>query len=318
VVVSVVTVDSQTMSFLACRFTIAEEGAIHNTTIATLASQTSFTLTAGSADNNAYVGCLAIVHAAASAVQQCIGYVSAYTGATKTVTMAADPGVYTMAAGDNISMRPAQANVLAWNGTKVATPATAGYPVSTLKVGTGTGEVNLTSGKAPATIASGDSADLTALKAALVIATGTCVSGAADGSTVVLPNTVLNLNATMRGCRIRLVLAGQPDCWRDIASYNPTTQTVVPVANFDFQATASTTFSIVGIPNAANADTSGTESTHYGTGDLALAAANPTIVFSPSDITDISDGVSAELIAAGVGGLTPAQASELDAIAQSI
>lgn len=44
------------------------------------------------------------------------------------------------------------ANVTTWNGTAVGTPATAGYPVVTLKVGTGTGEVNLATGKAPATL----------------------------------------------------------------------------------------------------------------------------------------------------------------------
>jgi len=47
-------------------------------------------------------------------------------------------------------------NATHWNGSPVATPATAGYPAVTLKVGTGTGEVNLSSGKAPATIAAGD------------------------------------------------------------------------------------------------------------------------------------------------------------------
>lgn len=48
------------------------------------------------------------------------------------------------------------ANVTQWNGSNVASPATAGYPAVTLKVGTGTGEINLSSGKAPATIAVGD------------------------------------------------------------------------------------------------------------------------------------------------------------------
>lgn len=47
-------------------------------------------------------------------------------------------------------------SVTQWTGTNVATPDTAGYPKVTVKVGTGTGEVNLSSGKAPATIAAGD------------------------------------------------------------------------------------------------------------------------------------------------------------------
>lgn len=40
-------------------------------------------------------------------------------------------------------------NVKNWNGATVATPATAGYPVVTHKVGTGTGEINLSSGNVP-------------------------------------------------------------------------------------------------------------------------------------------------------------------------
>lgn len=43
----------------------------------------------------------------------------------------------------------ANANVTQWNGSNVASPATAGYPAVTLKVGTGTGEVNLSSGGVP-------------------------------------------------------------------------------------------------------------------------------------------------------------------------
>lgn len=40
----------------------------------------------------------------------------------------------------------ADVNVVSWAGTTVATPDTAGYPKVTLKTGTGTGEVSLTSG----------------------------------------------------------------------------------------------------------------------------------------------------------------------------
>lgn len=36
-----------------------------------------------------------------------------------------------------------------WTGTAVATPATAGYPAVTVKVGTGTGELNISSGAVP-------------------------------------------------------------------------------------------------------------------------------------------------------------------------
>jgi hypothetical protein len=45
------------------------------------------------------------------------------------------------------------ANVYTWNGTAVAAPATAGYPVVTNKVGAGTGELDLTSGVIKANLA---------------------------------------------------------------------------------------------------------------------------------------------------------------------
>ena len=50
----------------------------------------------------------------------------------------------------NISTDPATANVTQWSGTSVATPDTAGYPKVTVKSGTGTGEINLSSGVADA------------------------------------------------------------------------------------------------------------------------------------------------------------------------
>lgn len=53
----------------------------------------------------------------------------------------------------------APVNVAQWSGSNVASPASAGHPVVTIKVGTGAGEVNLSSGKAPATIAAGDIAN---------------------------------------------------------------------------------------------------------------------------------------------------------------
>lgn len=120
VVVSSITVDSQTVSFVAATFEIGYEGAILDTTIATLSSQTSFTLEDGSADNDAYNGCVAFVHDLASAIQVAIGFVSDYVGATKTVTLAADPGIFTMAAGDNISFFP-PSQVGSWNNVPLAT-----------------------------------------------------------------------------------------------------------------------------------------------------------------------------------------------------
>lgn len=73
-----------------------------NTTIATLASQTSFTLTTGSADDDAYNGAMCVVVDSATSTQVAKGRVSDYTGSTKTITLAADPAIFTMAVGDTV------------------------------------------------------------------------------------------------------------------------------------------------------------------------------------------------------------------------
>ena len=143
VAVADVTIDTQTVRTWVARFRIGYDGAVLDTTIATLASQTSFTLTDGPADNNALVGCVAIIHDAASSVQRAIGCVSAYTGSTKTVTLAADPAIFTMAAKDNISFfPPVDAK---WLGAVVQTGRDIGANVL-LSSGTGTGQISLSSG----------------------------------------------------------------------------------------------------------------------------------------------------------------------------
>jgi len=83
--------------------------AIKNTTIATLASQTSFTLTAGSADNTAYANCIVIVRKSTNPDQIAVGVVLAYTGSSKTITLVGDPAVYTMAVGDYVTVLPPNA-----------------------------------------------------------------------------------------------------------------------------------------------------------------------------------------------------------------
>jgi len=107
VAIADVTIDSQTVRFWSARFTIGEEGSYLDTFIASLASQTSFTLNAGPAEDDALKGQIVWIHDAASAVQRAVGVCSAYTGSTKTVTLAAAP-TFTIAAKDNISfMGPA-------------------------------------------------------------------------------------------------------------------------------------------------------------------------------------------------------------------
>lgn len=120
VVVSTVTVDSQTVSYIAGTFRIGYPDAILNTTIATLSSQTSFTLTAGPAEDDALNGCVLCIHDVASAVQLGFEVVLDYTGSTKTVTLTS--GVtFTAAAGDNISVfRPSNSQ---WIG-RIIQPGT--------------------------------------------------------------------------------------------------------------------------------------------------------------------------------------------------
>lgn len=77
---------------------------LQSTTIATLASQTSFTLTAGSADNNAYNLATVVITDSATSTQKAIGLVSDYIGASKTVILSVDPGIFTMAVGDKVEI----------------------------------------------------------------------------------------------------------------------------------------------------------------------------------------------------------------------
>lgn len=117
-----VTVDAATLNPFVGHFSIENRhvaGVMVKTTIATLASQTSFTLTAGSADNDAYNNCTIVISDIASSIQKAVGRISDYTGATKTITLAADPGIFTMAAGDQVSIiaTSALANISSVGGT---------------------------------------------------------------------------------------------------------------------------------------------------------------------------------------------------------
>lgn len=82
------------------------------TTIATLATQTSFTLTAGSADDDAYNGMVAVIEDASTAAQKAIGVISNYVGGTKTITLREDPAIFTMAATDKISIISVSPDIL--------------------------------------------------------------------------------------------------------------------------------------------------------------------------------------------------------------
>ena len=115
VVIGDITVDGQTVRFIPVMFEIGYSGALINTTIATLASQTSFTLTSGPAEDDALNGSVVLIHDIASAVQVSQATVLDYTGSTKTVTLAA-ASTFTVAAGDNISVM-SRTNIYSVGGT---------------------------------------------------------------------------------------------------------------------------------------------------------------------------------------------------------
>lgn len=95
---------------------ITDRFLMQETTIATLTSQTSFTLTAGSADDDAYNNCTIVIEDASTATQKAVGLISNYVGASKTVTLKYDPVVFTMAVTDKVyiladnSLKSAAAN----------------------------------------------------------------------------------------------------------------------------------------------------------------------------------------------------------------
>jgi hypothetical protein len=116
-----------------------------DTTIATLASQTSFTLTAGSTDDKAYENLTIIVEDVATATQKATGLVLTYTGSTKTVvlkealafTITTTDKVYILAENSlKSTVANRQINVDAngrtdlgeWLGTPVTTSSTTAKP----------------------------------------------------------------------------------------------------------------------------------------------------------------------------------------------
>jgi len=75
---------------------------LQSTTIATLASQTSWTLTAGSADNDVFNDRLCIITDQTTATQKCVVRITDYVGSSKTVTCST-PG-FTVATGDTVEI----------------------------------------------------------------------------------------------------------------------------------------------------------------------------------------------------------------------
>lgn len=94
---------------------------LQSTTIATLASQTSFTLTAGSADDDAYNNAIAVITDQATSTQKAVAEVGNYVGSTKTIALKSDPGIFTMAVGDSIKLYAANVATSGLNGANTVT-----------------------------------------------------------------------------------------------------------------------------------------------------------------------------------------------------
>jgi hypothetical protein len=103
VAIDAITVDAVTTGGWIARFIIGYREALYNTTISSVNSQTSIVLSAGPAEDDALNGMWVVLHDVASAVQFAYGIVQDYTGASKTVTLAAAP-TFTVAATDNVSV----------------------------------------------------------------------------------------------------------------------------------------------------------------------------------------------------------------------
>lgn len=78
---------------------------LQSTTILSYSSNTSFTLTTASPDDDAYLNQMCVITDQATSEQRAIGRISAYTGASKTVTLDVDPlPAFTFAVGDKIEI----------------------------------------------------------------------------------------------------------------------------------------------------------------------------------------------------------------------
>ena len=74
------------------------------TTISILATQVSFTLTAGSANDDTYNNMIAVITDAGDSSVKAFAPILDYTGSTKTITLNVDPAIFTMAATDEVKI----------------------------------------------------------------------------------------------------------------------------------------------------------------------------------------------------------------------
>jgi hypothetical protein len=113
------TLDGATINAWVAHFSLENRrvaGEMIATKIATLTSQTVFTLAIGSAENDTYNKCMAIISDKVSGVQKATVYIEDYVGSSRTVTLVKAPG-FTIAADDNITINALTAHIpdLVWD-----------------------------------------------------------------------------------------------------------------------------------------------------------------------------------------------------------
>lgn len=323
VAVDSVTVDAVTTGGWVARFAIGYPNALLNTTIATLSSQTSFTLTNGPAEDDALNGMWAVIHDVASAVQMAKVLILDYTGSTKTVTLAAG-ATFTAAAGDNFSLMDlaplqpattgrtlvvesdgmAYADAREWLGGTIATPTTTGVP-----------EVDVThwlgTACATPTVAGVPEVDITYIAGAAVSAgsddivrSGTAQAGASG--TITLDSGASSTNDLYVGLTVSLTGgtgAGQGS--RVITAYNGTTKVATVTPAWVTNPASDTTFTLSsggnGITLASLADAVWDElrSGHTTTGTFGqgVASVQGNIVGSVAGVAD--DAITASSFVPG-------------------
>ena len=106
-----ITVDAGAINAVVATFSIANRrtaGQMAQTSIEGLTDQNTFTLTSGEAsgDNDAYNDCIIVVTDQVTQIQKAVGYISDYTGASRTVQLYADQlqTNFTMAVGDSVEI----------------------------------------------------------------------------------------------------------------------------------------------------------------------------------------------------------------------
>lgn len=84
---------------------------MQKTTIATLSTQVSFTLTAGSTDNLGYPrNAIVVITDQSTATQKAVAILTNYVGSTRTVTLLAAPA-FTIAVGDTVAILPIRVGI---------------------------------------------------------------------------------------------------------------------------------------------------------------------------------------------------------------